>query len=75
VRAIAPATAFECAASIRARSYGEETAHSAETDFGALKVMSMPATRLPSPPARRSSWPSRGETPCISAESSGRVTP
>ena len=62
---IVPATARPCAASIRARSYGEETAHSADTDFGALNVMSIPATREPLPPARRSSTPVAGETPRI----------
>ncbi len=36
----------------RAQLTCEETAHSAETDFGALKVMSMPATRVPLPPTR-----------------------
>ncbi len=49
-RPIALATARRCAASICARRYGPDTAHNADTDFGALNVKSIPATRDPSPP-------------------------
>ncbi len=50
---------------------GDETgAHTADTDFGAENVASIPATRDPSPPTRRSGSPVRGERPSINARSS-----
>ncbi len=62
VLSIVPLTAFACAASIRARSYGELTAHSADTLFGALYVTSIPATRVPFPPAARRGSPVAGDS-------------
>jgi hypothetical protein len=55
-------------------SYGEPTANSADTLFGALNVMSIPATLVSFPPAARIGSPLTGETPRIIASSSPRLT-
>ena len=55
----ARSTAFACACSICSRCHGSASAHTADTDFGALNVKSIPPPRPPSAPAGRNHRPVR----------------
>ena len=65
--AIVSLTAAACAASISRRWDSSASAHTADTDFGALNVRSIPPPRAPLEPASRSQRPVRGCLPSISA--------
>ena len=53
-------TALACACSICSRCHASPSAHTAETDFGALNVKSIPPPRPPSAPVRTEPRPAAG---------------